>query len=258
MEQSLPMERPSRLKLLLKDLRSAPGTIALIMVCVVMFALSYPFSSFWLHPSEDRLQILGLQVNQLVRQGDWWRLLTTNFLHGASWHLFFNVLSLWMLRIVERVYLTWRFLMVFVLSAVGSSLASYMFVPRDTLGASGAILGLLAAFFIFAWVNREFLFRKGEGDRWKNNMRSIIVIVILNVILGLAFIRTLNIVAHIGGLLIGGVAGLILTPRATSEADKLTDSPWWSWPVALVLLAAMFALSLLLPGADLSPSALWG
>jgi rhomboid protease GluP len=254
MEQSLPMEQPSRLKLLLKDLRSKPVTTTLMLVCIVMFSLSYPFSGFSLTPLPQRLVELGMQVNQLVHEGDWWRLFTTNFLHGAWWHLLSNVfLGLWFVRVAEPVYRTWRFLMVFVIAAVGSSLASYLFVPAATVGVSGAILGMLAAYFVFSWVNRGFLQRKGLDERRQNNMRAIVVTVILNIGLSLLFTGVLNIVAHIGGLLIGGIAGLILTPRATSEANSLSDSPWWSWLVALVLLAGMFALSVILPGAGLRP-----
>ena len=83
--------------------------------------------------------------------GEWWRLFTAAFLHGGLLHIGFNMLVLWLVgRPLESVLGHTRFVILYLLSALGGSVASYTFSPLNTVsvGASGAIFGLMAALLV--------------------------------------------------------------------------------------------------------------
>jgi len=76
-----------------------------------------------------------------------WQLITYQFLHGGFGHIFFNMFALWMFGVeLENSWGSRRFLIFYLLSGVGAGLIQYFVASSPTIGASGAVLGLLAAF----------------------------------------------------------------------------------------------------------------
>ena len=95
----------------------------------------------------------GMQPVLIAVQGEWFRLVSSMFLHVGLLHLAFNMYVLYLLGPpLERVLGHGRFLTLFLLSGLGGSVASYAFSPLTTLsvGASGAIFGLMAAWIVVA------------------------------------------------------------------------------------------------------------
>ncbi|MFF8832015.1 rhomboid family intramembrane serine protease [Streptomyces sp. NPDC015131] len=130
-----------------------------------------------------------------VADGEWYRLVSSMFLHEEIWHLAGNMLLLWLLggTLEEELGRT-RYLVLYLLSGLAGSALTYLIAAENqgSLGASGAIYGLLGASVV--------LFR-----RLRRDMRPIIALVVLNLVItfardGIAW------QAHIGGL----VAGLVI------------------------------------------------
>lgn len=92
----------------------------------------------------------ALAPNDVLMNGQWWRIVTAAFLHGGLIHLFVNMISLYSLgRFIEMLMGPSRMLLVYAISLVVSGLGVVYFSPPGipTLGASGAIFGLFGALF---------------------------------------------------------------------------------------------------------------
>jgi len=143
-----------------------------------------------------------------VSQGKWWLLITAGFLHGSILHLFFNAYILWVVGgQLESIVGSIRFGIIYFVSLLGGSIASYLFSPFGTysVGASGAIFGLMGAMLVV-------------GRKIRIDISQITTLVILNVVLGFV-ISGIDWRAHLGGLFAGALITWILF-NATSLKDK--------------------------------------
>lgn len=127
-----------------------------------------------------------------------WRLLTVTLVHGSPWHIVLNMLALWALgRSLEPLVGRWRFLTLYLLSALGGSVLTALLDPYQwVVGASGAVWGLLGAMLII-------------GRHIGANVTSIAILLGLNLLI--TFLPGSNIAwqAHIGGGLVGALIGFI-------------------------------------------------
>lgn len=140
--------------------------------------------------------------------GQWWRLLTAAFLHGGLMHIVFNLYALRGLgTLLEHFFDPWRFLAVYFGALWTSSVLVTLFAAPDsvTVGASGAIMGVLGALVIFYWRYRTMLV---GGQRYLNEMLKMAA---LNVLIG--FTPGISFWGHFGGLLGGLLLGWALCPR---------------------------------------------
>ncbi len=146
---------------------------------------------------------MGAKVNVLINSGEIYRLLTSAFLHGGIIHIFFNMSALNIIgREVEAVYGSKRYIAIYVISALGGSVVSYLFKPNSiSVGASGAIFGLLGAMLIFGLKERDKI--------GKQYMKNILETIGLNVIIGIT-IPNIDNFAHLGGLILGTITSFIL------------------------------------------------
>jgi rhomboid protease GluP len=154
------------------------------------------------------LILLGAKVTPLVASGEYWRLLTSVFLHIGVLHLLFNGYALVAIGLqLERLVGPGRFVAIYFLSGLFGSLASFAFSHSLSAGASGAIFGLigaLAAFFA--------LHRKSLGAWGRSRLANIAFWVGINLFWG--FTRSdIDNLGHIGGLLSGLALGWALAPR---------------------------------------------
>lgn len=148
----------------------------------------------------------GANYGPLTKGGQWWRLLTCTFLHGGVMHLLGNMFGLLVAgTVLEPLLGRTRYTLVYIGTGLLASLASiWWYDATVSVGASGAIFGLygvLVAFFITGVFPRELFASFGIG---------IAVFVGINLFMGLA--GGIDNAAHIGGLLSGLAAGVVLTP----------------------------------------------
>lgn len=140
-----------------------------------------------------------------VSDGAWWQLLTSAFTHVEIWHIGFNMLALWVLgpqleMAIGRV----RFLALYLLSALAGSTLVYWLAPADgsTLGASGAIFGLMGALLVLA-------FKVG------GNVQPILVWIGINFLITVVGRGFISWEGHLGGFLGGALIAAVLawSPR---------------------------------------------
>ncbi len=112
-------------------------------------------------------------------------------------HIGFNMYALYIIGIgLERRFGHGRFLLLYILSGFAGSVFSFLLSSADSIGASGAIFGLIGAEGIFLYQNRKLL-----GDQVKRGINNVIFIVVLNLFLGLS--PGIDNWAHVGGLMGG-------------------------------------------------------
>ncbi len=178
------------------------GLIALV------FALMYHFGGG--DVSSVSLEF-GAKDNELIRQGQWWRLVTPIFLHGNFVHLLVNSLSLWQLGgSLERIYGSRKFFLIYMGAGIAGNLLSFAFSPTQSLGASGALFGLIGAGLVF-----PIKFRNLIPVANRNKILSQLgMITIFNLGLGYSMRGIVDNSAHIGGLIGGAFVALFLIPDA--------------------------------------------
>jgi len=148
----------------------------------------------------DLVTALGLKVNDYIRQGELWRLITPVFLHGSILHIGFNMYALFIYgRGLEARFGHGRFLLLYFLAAFAGNVLSFLLTPNPSLGASTAIFGLIAAEGAFLLQNRKIL-----GQRVNRSLMNLLYIAVINLLIGFTTTGVDNF-GHIGGLL-GGLA----------------------------------------------------
>ena len=164
---------------------------------------------------------------------EWWRLLTSAFQHFGPVHLLLNMYMLWILGMgVERSIGHLRFLALYLVSAVGGSVAVMHFNPMAlTAGASGAIFGLMGAYAIVAMSLRL-------------DVKGVAVLLALNI--GVSFIVPgVSIAAHLGGLAAGAIAAValvVLPRRLPARAGRRTrELTSWLAYIVVVMVTGVLA-----------------
>lgn len=153
------------------------------------------------------LVIFGAKVNELIAQGEVWRLLTATVLHGDILHLLFNVYALSALGVnVERYFGHGRFLLIYLLGGLWGSFASFATSPEISVGASGAVFALAGATAVYFWRYRE-----NFGDEGRAILQNVLMVIGLNLVFGFTNAQIDN-AGHIGGLIGGAVVALGLLP----------------------------------------------
>lgn len=171
-------------------------TISLIIINVIVFALMYLIGNGSLNT--QTLINFGANYLPLTKSGEYYRLLTSAFLHIGIIHLALNMYSLFVVGTsIEYFYGKIKYLLIYLYSALIGSLFTVILSSNNTVaaGASGAIFGLLGAMLYFGYHYRVYLSGVIKSQ--------IIPLIILNLAIG--FMATsINNLAHIGGL-IGGI-----------------------------------------------------
>jgi membrane associated rhomboid family serine protease len=141
----------------------------------------------------------GLSAH-FIQDGEYYRLITAGFLHAGLFHLATNMLSLWILgSIIEPAVGSWRFGLIYFVSLLCGSFGALLMSPDSlTVGASGAIFGLLAAAAVVAW-NRGFSLMESGLGIWIG-LNLLITFTVPNISIG----------GHLGGLVGGAIATLLL------------------------------------------------
>lgn len=167
----------------------------------------------------------GARMNYMItRGGQWHRLVSPMFLHGSTMHLFSNCYSLWRLGpLAEQAYGPARLLLIYLLSGIGGNVAGLWFGdPRSSsVGASGAVFGIMGAIGAYAQVNRRVLGGGGEAM-----MRSVGQLFFLNLFIGLGPRSGIDNLGHVGGFVTGALVGLVAAPDPTKRIERALLKPW--------------------------------
>lgn len=198
-------------------------TYAIIALCVLVFvAQNIPGTVGTL------VDIFGAYRPRYTAQLPW-TMVTSLFLHGSIPHIVLNMFSLYIFgSILERGLGRWRFLALYLLSGFGGSVAVLLIAPTiSVVGASGAIFGLLGAFFVIQ-------------RRLGGNNLQLIILIVLNLVIG--FVPGLNIAwqAHLGGLVVGAAVAFVFV--RTRRADQLRTQVMLTTAIAVLLVVITVAL----------------
>ncbi|MGI5246218.1 rhomboid family intramembrane serine protease [Dactylosporangium sp. CA-139066] len=166
-----------------------------------------------------------------VADGEWYRLVTSMFLHFGILHLVMNMWALWVIgRPLEAALGRWRFLALYLLCGLGGSVLAFGLGAPNTpsAGASGAIFGLFGALIMVL-------------RRLRLSIASVLPVLIFNLVITFGFSSYISWQAHIGGLITGAIvaAGFAYAPqkhRTALQAATIVGT--------LVLLGIGFAAGL--------------
>lgn len=184
-------------------------TKLLILINIAMYILSLIVSDNY----TESLVILGANNKNLVLNGEFYRLIASAFLHGSLLHLFVNMYSLWVIGSQVETYIgKIKFLIIYLLSTLMGSLFSIVFLDNSlSVGASGAIFGLMGSLLYFGYHYRLYL-----SNALTN---QIVPIIILNLILGFSS-SSIDNAAHIGGLIGGYLSTMIVGIKYKSTKQE--------------------------------------
>jgi rhomboid protease GluP len=190
-------------------------TPTLVAMNVLVFIWAVWRGAGFMEPDGLTMIDLGSDYGPLTTTGEWWRLVTSTFMHFGVLHLALNMWALWSTGpLVERLYGSWYFAVLYLLAGVVGSVASIVWNPGvNSAGASGAIFGVFGAMLAFI-VNKE------AGVPVKiaqQHQASTLIFVAYNLFNGFTHSGIDN-AAHIGGLVAGFAFGWILARPVTIEA----------------------------------------
>jgi membrane associated rhomboid family serine protease len=166
-----------------------------------------------------------------VANGDWWRLITSAFLHASILHIAFNMYFLWFVgSAVEQALGRGRFLLIYIVSGLAGSAGALVYSGQGarTVGASGAIFGILGAALVL--------------ERQRNYVLggSALALVVINLVLSFA-ISGISIGGHIGGLIGGALCTLVLSQFGRGHAAY---SRVGLWGIAGVLGVGLLSIAI--------------
>ena len=182
-------------------------TYALIIINVLVFILSVFNDSI--------LPMFAVNRELIVNFGQYYRLITGMFLHGSILHLLFNMYALYIIGMQLESFLgKAKYLIVYLLSGIGASMLSIFFSNSFSVGASGAIFGLMGALLYFGYHYRVYLDSVVKSQ--------IIPLIVLNLILGFTLSGIDN-WAHIGGLVSGILATMAVGVKYKSTKFEMIN-----------------------------------
>lgn len=226
--------------------RAPRATYALLGSIAVCYLLQMWWGPKAVQNGEDSLFLIamGALFRPLVADGEWWRMITAGFLHGNLMHVGVNSFVLYLLGgQTERVVGSSRFLILYTASLLGGSFASLNFGHGFSVGASGAVWGLLGAQVALAY-GRPPVLPKSIAEAMKPMAKQNILI---NV--GISFLPGIDAAAHFGGGLTGAAvlaSGILYqsSKRARTEGVPPTSrivrgEPPWTRVVAVACIALL-------------------
>lgn len=176
--------------------------IQLYPVISVLIGINLVIYLIGLVPSlQTNIFSYGVMYNGLVAQGDYWRLITSMFLHNGFMHLLFNMFGLYVFGPeLERLVGKMRFFTIYMLSGIIANVLTYLVQPLNyaSLGASGAIFGIFGAYLALVFYTRKSM------PQFKQLILPLVGISVM-----MTFVQpNINITAHLGGLAVGFLLGL--------------------------------------------------
>ncbi|MCX7653730.1 MAG: rhomboid family intramembrane serine protease [Fervidobacterium sp.] len=207
--------------------KSQPAYLYLIMINSLILLVFYITKTFFFK-NEIIYLAFGAQYGPLISSGQWYRIITAMFMHGGFLHLGFNMYALYILgNYVEGIYGTYRFLVYYFLSGIIGNIATQIFYYDSlSVGASGAIFGLVGTLFGAGFrKDTPFFLKPITGS-------ALLPMIVLNIILGFVPGSGINNAAHIGGLITGILLGYGLPVYHTYKAERV-------WKIVAYIIIAI-------------------
>jgi rhomboid protease GluP len=190
-----------------------PATLAIIGLLVAVFVWQVASGAL---QSQTGIVDAGALVRSRVVEGEYWRLFTATLLHGGSDHLIGNCIALYVLGMAgEHALGAWRMIVLYVASGLAGSLASVLTGPGPSLGASGAICGVMGGVILILWK-----YRRVYHVRNKEIGLVLAAWAAFTIFTGAIDPRIDN-WAHFGGLLGGAMVALGVRPKVAREAERV-------------------------------------
>ena len=176
---------------------------ALTYALIAVNALIFIFMSYL--GDEGIILKYGLSSARVLKNGEYYRLFTSMFLHGGVYHLLYNSFSLYIFgtraeRYFGRVVFAW----IYIISGLFGGIMSVFFTGGLSIGASGAVYGVIGAVSVLAWIKKRSI----DGISYP----TFILIAVLSAAFGFLD-PSIDSAAHLGGLISGAVAGLFVSGR---------------------------------------------
>jgi rhomboid protease GluP len=195
---------------------SFPATIALVAASILVFAIMVLRGVSAVSPTPQQAIDFGADFGPLTLGGQWWRLVTSMFVHFGFVHLGLNMWCLWNLgRAAERLLGRFSYLFAYLASGIFGSIASVYWHPRAAgAGASGAIFGLAGVLVSFVYL------KKTPANLQINSkmLSSLGTFILYNLAFGA--LPGISNAAHVGGLVMGLAIGALLPSASASESSR--------------------------------------
>ena len=192
-------------------------TPAIVAINLIVFTIMIAAGVHIMSPKIVDLLAWGANYAPKTTGGEWWRLVTSNYLHIGVIHIAFNMWVFWSVgQFVERLVGNLGFFLVYLFSGVVGGFATVLWSPGVvSAGASGAVFGVYGCLLAFLALGRGSIPRpvlKALGN-------NAVFFVVVNLLYGLGQ-ENVDMAAHLGGLAAGFVSGLILQRPLDSSASK--------------------------------------
>ena len=199
--------------------RFTPITYTLILINIVIWLCMILYLNRF---SDVKLLEIGGLVHFNVVHGEWYRLISSMFLHFNFEHILMNMLSLFSFgKIVESIIGSWRMLIIYIISGLYGNFVSLSFnTTTISVGASGAIFGLIGSIFVIMYLSKNF----------NKKMIGQLLIALFVLIVFSLFMSNINIMAHLGGFISGVLITLI------GYYFKTQRSLFWSFLIVFLLI----------------------
>jgi rhomboid protease GluP len=237
-------------------MRQYPVTAALMAISIAVYVAMVVTAGSLSEFSGRHLVLWGGNYGPWTIGGDYWRLVTSCFVHAEFFHLAFNMWALWSLgRLSERLFGRWQTAAIYLLTGAGSELLSIAYHPRGlSVGASGAIFGLGGAILIGLKFGNLSI---SAGER-RAIFSSLVFFVGFSFMMGLggfSFLGGGNIdnMAHLGGFISGLIIGLPLATSLGSSRSKTALFQMITLTITAALLVAGFTELAKTHGTSISP-----
>ena len=183
------------------------GTASLVVINAAVFTLMVVRGVSLIEPTIEDLLRFGADYGPVTASGQWWRVVSSAFVHIGVVHLLLNMWGLWQGgQLAERFYGHGPYLTLYIASAIGGSLTSLAWNPGIvSAGASGAIFGVYGALLAVVVLHR----REIPAAIFQDLRKSTVAVVGYNVFYGFVTPEIDN-AAHLGGLATGFVVGVCL------------------------------------------------
>lgn len=183
--------------------------VSYLLIAINLLAFLYEYYLFGNniitgHVDAMSLEKIGAQFGPDLIKGEYWRIFSAMFLHASLLHIGSNMLVLLLFGgQAERAFGSFKFLLIYFLSGLAGGLLTQFSNPiAISVGASGAIFGLLGALLSYSIVNYI------NHSYYSLNIKTYLLMIILNLYSGLAD-KTINMNDHVGGLIAGVIIGLL-------------------------------------------------
>ena len=193
-----------------------PATFALLGINIAVFIVMVASGVSIVDPDTQQVLHWGADYGPYTLGGQYWRLITSMFVHFGIIHIFGNMWCLWSLgRLAERLLGSLSVVGIYLLTGVGASLSSLSWDPmRVSAGASGAIFGIAGALITTLYYGKHNL----PPESVRRLLGYVVRFSILNLLFGLK--AHVDNMAHLGGLVTGLLIGLFLARTFTSSVEE--------------------------------------